>query len=183
MGKVIASNLMSLDGSFAGPNGELDWFVQDEGLDKSARGLLDTVGTILYGRATYELMAGYWPYATGSFADRTNKLPKIVFSNTLEKTPWGEWNNARPIKGNIAEEVAKLKQQAGKDMVIYGSGSVVSTLTQSGLIDEYQILINPVVLGGGKPLFKDIRGRVNLKLLEARTFDSGVVELRYQSTK
>ncbi len=183
MRKVIVSEMVTVDGFFAGPKGELDWFVQDEELDKFAKDLLDSVDTILYGKATYELMAGYWPYATGSFADRTNKLSKIVFSKTLKETPWGEWNNARPIKGNLAKEVAKLKQQPGKDMVIYGSGSIVQALTNLGLIDEYRIIVNPVVLGNGKPLFKDIKGGVNLKLLKTKTFSSGVVVLYYQAQK
>jgi dihydrofolate reductase len=183
MRKIIASEMITVDGFFAGADGELDWFVQDEELNTIALDLLRSVDTILYGRATYEMMAGFWPHATGSFADRTNQLQKIVFSKTLKETPWGEWKNAKPVNGDIAQEVSKLKQHTGKDMVIYGSGSIVQALTNLGLIDEYQLLVHPVVLGGGRPLFQDIKATVHLKLLESKTFHSGIVLLSYQSIK
>jgi dihydrofolate reductase len=136
MRKIIASEMITVDGFFAGEDGELDWFVQDEELNTVALDLLHSVDAILYGKATYEMMAGFWSHATGSFADRTNTLQKIVFSTTLKETLWGEWKNAKPVNGDIAQEVAKLKQQTGKDMVIYGSGSIVQALTNLGLIDE-----------------------------------------------
>jgi dihydrofolate reductase len=106
-----------------------------------------------------------------------NNLPKIVFSKTLQEV---RWNNSRLIKENIAEEISKMKQQPGKDLVIFGSGSIVSTLMQLGLIDEYRIIVNPVVLGNGKPLFKGIKDKQNLKLLKTRVFGSGVVIHYYQ---
>jgi dihydrofolate reductase len=109
----------------SGPHGELDWFVRDEEIDRFANELLDSVDTILYGRATYQMMAGYWPQASGSFAEKTNRLPKLVFTSTLEETPWGEWDNASPVKGLLADEIARLKDEPGGDIVIYGSGSVV----------------------------------------------------------
>ena len=127
-------------------------------------------------------MANYWPSPAAAkddpiIADRMNNLPKIVFSKTLEKV---EWKNSRLVKENIAKEISKLKRQPGKDMVIYGSGSIVSALAQAGLIDEYRIFVNPIVLGSGKPLFKDIKNRLNLKLLNTKTFGNGLVLLCYR---
>jgi dihydrofolate reductase len=106
-----------------------------------------------------------------------NNLPKIVISKTLEKVAW---NNTKLVKGNIADEVAALKQKPGKDIVIYGSGSIVSTLAQRGLIDEYLIFVNPIVLGSGKPLFKGMKDRLNLKLQKTRIFKNGVILLYYR---
>jgi dihydrofolate reductase len=182
MRKVIVSNYMTLDGFFAGPHEELDWFVWDEETAADARELLGSVDTILFGRVTYELMAGYWPTATPPEEDPViieamNSLAKIVFSTTLEKVGW---HNSRLIKENMAAEIAKMKQQSGRDMVIFGSGSIVSALAQLGLIDEYRIFVNPVVLGSGKPLFKGIMERTRLQHLTTRTFRNGVVLLCYQ---
>ncbi len=126
------------------------------------------------------MMAGYWPHATGSFADRTNRLPKLVFSSTLDATPWGDWDNARPVNGPLADEVAKLKNEPGADIVIYGSGSVVRALTQIGAIDEYRLVVNPVVLGAGRPLFGGLAERRNLRLTESLSWPSGCVALTYQ---
>jgi dihydrofolate reductase len=148
--------------------------------------LLSKVDALLFGRVTYQLMADYWPAAATNpstpksdleIADKMNNLPKIVFSKTLQEV---KWNNSRLVKENIAEEISKMKQQPGKDMVIFGSGSIVSTLMQHGLIDEYRIIVNPVVLGNGNPLFKGINGKHNLKLLRTRVFSSGVVILYYE---
>jgi dihydrofolate reductase len=145
-----------------------------------SRELLYSIDTILLGRVTYELMASYWPAATAEDPVITvgmNNLPKIVFSKTLERA---DWKNTRLIKEINKEEVFKMKLQSGKDMVIFGSGSIVSIFAQLGLIDEYRIIVNPVVLGNGKPLFKDIRDRINLKLLKTTTFSSnGNVILYY----
>ena len=186
MRKVILSNLVTLDGFFAGPNGELDWHIVDEEFNQYANDLLSKVDALLFGRVTYQLMADYWPAAATNpstpksdleIADKMNNLPKIVFSKTLQEV---KWNNSRLVKENIAEEISKMKQQPGKDMVIFGSGSIVSTFMQLGLIDEYRILVNPVVLGNGKPLFTGINDKQNLKLLKTRVFSSGVVILYYQ---
>jgi dihydrofolate reductase len=185
MRKIIVSNYVTLDGFFAGPNGEFDWFVWDDETAEYAKGLLKSIDTILFGRVTYELMAGYWPTASPPaedpiIIDAMNNLPKIVFSKTLDKVAW---KNSRLVKGDIAEEISKLKQQPGKDMVIYGSGSIITTLTQLGLIDEYRIFVNPVMLGSGKPLFKGLHDRLKLKLLTTKTFNCGVVLLHYQFRK
>jgi dihydrofolate reductase len=181
MRKIIASLYVSLDGFFAGPNGELDWFAWDEETAKYSKDLLKAIDTIIFGRVTYELMAGYWPTANPAtedpvIIDAMNNVPKIVFSKTLEKVAW---NNAKLAKGNIAEVVAALKQQPGKDVVIYGSGSIIATLTQLGLIDEYLIFVNPIVLGSGKPLFKGLKDRFDLKLQKTQLFKNGVVLLDY----
>ncbi len=185
MRKIIVSNYITLDGFFAGPNGEIDWFVWDDEMAKYSINLMNTVGTILLGRMTYQLFADYWPTPSAAeenplIAPLMNDLPKIVFSRTLESVAW---NNSRLIKENIAEEISKLKQQPGKDMVILGSGSIVSTLARLGLIDEYRLIVNPVILGNGKPLFKGINDRLNLKLLGTKAFSGGNVMLCYQPMK
>jgi dihydrofolate reductase len=178
MRKIIVSNLASLDGFFEGPNKELDWFMVDEEFFEYARDLLRSVDTLLFGRLTYEHMAKHWPYApVDEIADKMNNLPKIVFSKTLDKV---EWNNSRLVKNNIGEEVSKLKQQPGKDMVIFGSADLASYLLRLGLIDEYRIILNPLLIGSGNPLFKGIKERIKLKLTGTRQFGSGVVVLYYQ---
>ena len=190
MRRLVVSNLMSLDGFVAGPKGELDWFVHEGFLKGTeygqyAREMISSVGAILLGRLTYEEFVGYWPAATDNdpvITERMNGLPKIVFSNTLERVEWGKWNNARLVKENSAEEVGRLKEQAGKDLVIYGSADLVSSLMKERLIDEFHIVIQPIVLGSGKPEFKGLNQRYKLKLMEAKPFKSGAVWLRYQPT-
>ena len=179
MRKIIVSEMVTVDGFFAGSNGELDWFIQSEELDAYAMDLLESSDTILYGRKTYEMMAGFWPSAPGNFAARTNKLPKLVFSKTLQETPWGEWNNAKPIPGDLAKEVRRLKQQPGQAIVLYGSGSLVSQLTHMSLINEYRLMVCPVVLGTGRSLFQGA-SKALLTLVETKKFGSDIVLLRYQ---
>ena len=189
MRKVILSINTTLDGFFEGPNKELDWHSVDEEGKEYANDLLSDVDALLFGRVTYQLMADYWPAAATNpstsksdleIADKMNNLTKIVFSKTLQEV---KWNNSRLVKENIAEEISKMKQQSGKDMVIFGSGSIVSTFMQHGLIDEYRIIVNPVVLGNGNPLFKGINGKQNLKLLRTKEFSSGKVILYYEPVK
>lgn len=182
MRKIIVSNYMTSDGFFAGPNGEIDWFVWDKETAQYSKDLANSIDTILFGRATYELMASFWPTPAASaedpiITDYMNNTPKIVFSKTLAVPGW---KNTKVISDIDRDEISKMKQQPGKNMVIYGSGSIVSALTRLGLIDEYQIFVNPIVLGGGKPLFNGIKDRLNLKLLKAKTFNCGVVLLHYQ---
>jgi len=185
MRKVILSMMVSLDGFIEGANKELDWHVWDEEMNRFMGRFFDQIDTILLGRKTYELLVGYWPSASEPtddpvITDRMNNLPKIVFSKTLESVAW----NARLVKENIAEEVRRLKQQPGKDMVIFGGADLASTIMQRNLIDEYQIIINPVVLGSGKPLFQSDsfrdEGKCHLKLLKTTTFHCGNVILYYQ---
>ncbi len=191
MRKVLVFNLVSLDGYFEGPNRDISWHNvtsgsgMDEEFNEYAVEMLNSVDTLIFGRVTYELMASYWPTPDvikndPMVAERMNHLSKIVFSRTLDKV---EWNNTRLAKDNIEEEMKKMKQQPGKDMVILGSGSIVSQFAHLGLIDEYRLMVNPVVLGRGNPLFKDIKDRLYLKLLKTRTFRSGNVLLYYEPTE
>ena len=182
MRKVILSNMVTLDGFFEGPNREIDWHNVDEEFNTFAAEQLNSAGTLLFGRVTYELMTGYWPTPTvitndPVIAGLMNSISKIVFSRTLDKA---EWNNTRLIRDNIGEEIKKLKQQSGKDLIIFGSADLVSSLRQLDLIDEYRIMVNPVVLGKGNLLFKGVKDRFDLKLLKTKTFISGNVLLCYE---
>jgi dihydrofolate reductase len=191
MGRLIVSNMMSLDGFIAGPEGELDWFVHDGFLKGTefgqyARGMMTSADAIILGRLTYEEFAGYWPTATDNdpvITERMNGLPKVVLSRTLDKVGWGRWDNARLVKENVAEEVKRMKQDTTKDIVILGSGTLVSTFTKLGLIDEYQIVLQPIILGKGKPHFKGLDDRYSLKLLTAKPFGTGAVLLYYQPNR
>jgi dihydrofolate reductase len=168
----------SLDGFFEGPSKELDWVVVDAEFIEYANDMLSAADTLLFGRATYQHMAKYWPTAPADeLADKMNNLAKIVFSRTLQKV---DWNNSRLVSNNIQEEISKLKKQPGKDMVILGSATLASSLLQLGLVDEYRIILQPVLLGRGSPLFKDITERIHLKLITAKAFGSGVVLASYQ---
>ena len=162
MRKVILFDMATLDGFFAGPNGEIDWHRVDEEFNEFAIAQLDSADGLLFGRVTYQGMASYWPTDMARTDDpivagKMNTLPKIVFSRTLDKV---EWNNTRLVKGNVEEEISKLKQQPGQDWLLFGSADLASTLTNLGLIDEYRVMVNPVVLGHGKPLFKDIKEKL-----------------------
>jgi dihydrofolate reductase len=178
MRKLIVSNLMSLDGFFEGPNHEFNWFMPDEDFFDYAKDLLRSVDTILFGRKTYEHMAAYWPSApSDEIADKMNSLPKAVVSGTLKKM---DWNNSTLIHGNIADEVRKLKEKPGKDIVIFGSAMLAAFLLQEGLIDEYRVIIAPILLGRGHSLFPNIKQKLDLKLEKTRLLRSGVVVLYYQ---
>ena len=136
---------------------------------------LNTAGGLLFGRVTYELMANYWPTATGEIADFMNVTPKYVFSRTLKQSPW---NNTRMFGADVADTVAGLKRDTPKDIFLFGSADLASHLIPHGLIDEFRIALNPVILGGGTPLFKPGE-RTRLKLLESRPMSTGIVILRY----
>jgi dihydrofolate reductase len=178
MRKVIVSNVASLDGFFETPDKKLDWVVTDAEFFDYAKSMLRAADTLLFGRATYEHMANYWPTAPAEeIAEKMNNLPKLVFSRNLQKV---EWNNSRLAKKNPEEEVSNLKEQPGKDMVVLGSATVASCLLQAGLVDEYRVILQPVLIVKGNPLFKDITERMQLKLISARAFGSGVVLLNYQ---
>jgi dihydrofolate reductase len=187
MRKVVAFMHVSLDGFAAGPGGELDWAIMNEELEPYVDNLLKTVDTALYGRMTYQMMAGYWPTVPGNptstkheidHANWVENVSKVVLSKTLSKV---EWNNTRLIKDNIVEEISSLKEGPGRDIMIFGSPRVVHTLAQLDLVDVYRITINPIVLGAGTPLFKV---PMSLKLVEeAKTFRCGVVALHYQTIK
>ncbi len=169
--------MVSLDGYIEGPNGELDWHVVDEDFNRYVTDMLGSIDAILLGRVTYQFFAQYWPSATNPEARMMNELPKIVFSRTLEKV---EWQNSRLVKEHVAQEISRLKRQPGKDLAIFGSAGLASSLIGLGLVDEYRHFVNPLVLGGGTPLLKDIRGRTAMRLSANKTLSSGVVMLCYQ---
>jgi len=179
--KIIVSNMVSLDGYIAGPDGEIDWFVWDKDLERYRIEMMGTVGTIILGRTTYEMMASYWPTDTVNhpyIKERMNNLPKIVFSKNLKKV---EWNNSTLAEEIDPERIGRMKRMAGKNIVIFGSGSIVSTLSRLGLIDEYHIIVNPVLIGSGISMFRGLRERHELKLLETWQLGSGVAILKYQA--
>ena len=185
MRKVIMFNMVTLDGFFEGPKGpgDIDWHRTDEEFDRFAVDQLDTAGGIIFGRVTYEMMATYWPTPEAirgdpQVAGRMNRLPKYVFSRTHDRA--AEWENSTLLKGDVTAEINRLKQQPGQDLLLFGSADLASTLTRLGLIDEYRVLVNPVVLGRGRPLFQDPPETLNLKLVQSRTFGNGNVLLTYQ---
>jgi dihydrofolate reductase len=174
--------LISLDGYFEGPARDISWHNLDEDFNKFAIDQLNSVDTLLFGKVTYEMMASYWstPAAVSDdpvVAGKMNSLPKIVFSNTLSKV---DWQNTTLIKNNFVEKISKLKQQEGKDLVIFGSSDLAVTFMDHNLIDEFRIMINPLALGGGKPLFQGLKDKYKFKLLGTKTFNSGNVLLYYQ---
>jgi dihydrofolate reductase len=179
MRKVIQHMMVSLDGFIEGQNGESDWqgYPFDDGMHQYFEELLNSVDVLLFGRVAYEGVVAYWPSATTDPQfQRMNDIQKVIFSKTLSKV---KWNNARLVKDNIAEEVSEMKQQPGKNMLLNGA-SIGSTFRQLGLIDEYWLIVRPIVLGSGKPLFKDIKDRSSLRLLNAKTLSMGNVLLCYE---
>ena len=184
MRKVLYSMNVSLDGFVEGPNRELDWSIPDEQLHRFWNDQTRETGTFLYGRRLYELMADFWPTADQDpsapdyvveFAQLWRDTPKVVFSTTLERVEW----NSTLVKGDIADEVTRLKAQPGKDMDV-GGPTLAATFMRLGLIDEYRLVVHPVVLGAGTPFFPPLDERVGLRLVETHTFGSGFVYLRYQ---
>jgi dihydrofolate reductase len=177
--------MVTLDGFFEGPNQDISWHNVDEEFNQFAIDQLNEIGTLLFGRITYELMASYWPTELAisddpQVAGLMNRMPKVVFSKTLNAA---EWTNTGLIKENIAEEVLKLKKQPGKEIAIFGSSNLAVSLAEHGLIDEYRMIVNPVFLGEGTALLKGIKEKLNLKLVSTRTFKSGNVLLIYAPEK
>ncbi len=183
---------MTLDGYSTGPNGEMDYLppFNDEkmwsDLHEEMWKNLDSADTIVLGRKTYQIWEKYWPAAVTNpkssesdkkFSKYAEETQKIVISSSLDKV---DWKNTTLIRGNIADEVQKLKQQTGKNIVVAGGATVAQTLAKLGLIDEYLIIVHPVILGNGKLLLKDLSTRQKLKLMSTKTFNSGAVELAYQ---
>jgi dihydrofolate reductase len=194
MRKVILSMMVSLDGMTARADGDLSWFLSDEAFETEMLAVLRSVDAMLFGRISYELLADYWPTAGTrtsadapggftseerelEFAQLMNSIPKIVFSRTLTQAEWGP---ARLIRGNVADEIATMKAQPGKDVVLFAGADLASHFMKLDLVDEYRLMVHPIVLGRGIPLFKDAGAERALKLREARTFPSGVVLLRYE---
>jgi dihydrofolate reductase len=183
MRKLIYSMTVSLDGFIAGPGGEIDWSAPDEELHRFHNRQTQELGGHLLGRRLYEVMV-YWETADQKpsspdyvleFARIWKALPKIVFSKTLKRVE----GNARLVRGGVAEEVAVLKRQPGKDLSVGGAG-LAAACAKLGLIDEYRLFVRPVVLGGGTPYFPALEDRINLELVETRTFGGRVIYLRYR---
>jgi dihydrofolate reductase len=187
MRSVILQEWVTLDGFAAGPGGSVDFVPASTGGDHSfgreQSAFIDTIDTILLGSTTYRMFAGVWPNVTEGdekpFADKLNGTPKIVFSRTLDRAPWGSWDEARIARRPAADEVVALKQQPGKSMVVWGSLSLAQSLIDAGLIDEYRLVVCPRVLGRGRPLFQNTSPSMEMRLLEAKTFDRGAVSLKY----
>jgi dihydrofolate reductase len=177
MARLIMWNLMTLDGFVEGPNRDISWHddVWGEELERLSIEQLKEAGGLLFGRITYELMAGYWPNATGEVADFMNAVPKYVFSRTVKKS---NWNNTQLFGDDVPGTVARLKRDSAKDIFLFGSADLAATLIPRGLIDEFRIALNPVILGGGTPLFKPGE-KVKLKLVDSRPLSTGAVLLRY----
>jgi dihydrofolate reductase len=184
MRKVHVFNNVSIDGYFTDAHGDMSWAHRhdEEWNAFTSSNASGGDGALLFGRRTYEMMASFWPTRQAAemlpaVAEGMNRMPKIVFSRTLDTV---SWQNTTLIKGDLVTEMTRLKQQPGPDMVILGSGSIVSQLAQARLIDAFQIVINPIVLGKGRTLFETVDRRVDLKLTNTRTFGNGNVVLWYE---
>ncbi len=178
----------SLDGFVAGLKGELDWAKIDDEMFDFVATMTDTADTALYGRVTYEMMQSYWPNAgkepNASKHDKEhsawyNKVSKIVLSKTMSEEGL---DNTTVINGQLADNINKIKKQDGKNILIFGSPRASQSLLNEGLIDEFWLFVNPIILGQGMPLFKDITGTTKLKLVESRTFACGVIALHYEKS-
>ncbi len=183
MPKLVVYNAVSLDGYFTDTNGDMSWAHKRDPewqafVSENASG----GGQLLFGRVTYDLMASFWPTPLAAqsnpiVVERMNSLRKFVLSKTLEKV---SWNNTTLLKGDLTTEVRKLKQQPGPNIVIMGSGSIVAQLADAGLIDEYQIVLNPLVVGNGRTLFEGVKNKLPMRLAKSRAFGNGNVVLFYE---
>lgn len=190
MRRIVMFNQVTVDGCFAGPDDGLDWVIRTPELDRSAAEAMPSADTLFLGRRTYQMFASFWPHALEmgaphggemsaehrSMARWLNDATKIVFSRTLNDA---SWRGSRILHEIDPREIAAMKAEPGKDIMVLGSGSIVSQLTEHGLIDEYQFAINPVFIGRGRRLLEDVRERVKLEMIDARTYPSGTVLLRY----
>jgi len=188
MGKIGVFNFVSVDGYFAGPNGEIDWFKElrpDDAFDRYTRESSQSGGALMFGRTTYEMMKSYWPTEAAikddpRTAEVLNNSPKIVFSKTLKNEEDGPvWKDVRLFRDIRPDVILELKQGAGKGITILGSGSIVRQLTDLGLIEDYTLVQVPIIIGSGLSMFKNAK-RTNLVLMETRSFGNGAVLLRYQ---
>jgi dihydrofolate reductase len=179
MRRVVLQMGVTLDGYVAGPGGEGDWGLPPEHPDVRAWKVasLTRAGTHIMGRVTYEQMAGYWPNETGDYAEFMNTLPKVVFSKTL---PAAGWPGSRVARGDLTAEITALKSESGGEIMAHGGAAFVQALSRLGLIDEYRLVILPVALGRGLPLFKDLAKPLRVDLAEAKTFPDGTAIHVYQ---
>ena len=184
MQTLIVFNNISLDGYFTDRDGRMNWAhnpVPDKDWDAFVAGNAGGGGTLVFGRVTYELMASYWPTPAAArndpvMAGRMNAHSKIVFSRTLREAAWA---NTRLVKGDLAEEIRRLKSNDGPGLAILGSGSIVAQLARENLIDEYQIVVTPVALGSGRTMFEGIQKPIGMKLTKSRMFANGNAVLTY----
>lgn len=185
MRKLVLFMHLSLDGFAATPNHELDFLTYNEELQQYADEVVKTVGSPVYGRTTYQLMESYWPTVLNKpdagrhaieHARWVENVPKIVISTTLTEA---NWNNTRLIKNNVYEEVQRLKSESGKDLVVFGSPGLATSLMNLGLIDEYKLTVHPIILGSGLSVFTNNTVKSTLILLDSKTLKSGVVTLHY----
>jgi dihydrofolate reductase len=182
MRKLSAFIFTTLNGFYQGSKEDISWHIHGAEEHEYAVKSLKAGNTLLFGRVTYQMMASYWPMPIALkndpiIAQGMNKAEKIVFSRTLKKAGW---NNTRLVKNNIVEEVKKLKEMSGNNMTLLGSGSILTQFAEQDLIDEYQIMVDPVATGNGTTIFEGIKHKLNLKLTTTRIFKSGVVLLSYQ---
>ncbi len=186
MRRLILEEWTSLDGYAEDKNGKLDFFPpnnKNKYSDDDQLKFLESIDAIFLGRKTYELFVDFWPTATTdveAIADKLNSIPKFVFSNTLQKAPWGKWPEAQVIKGNATEEIKKIKSQPGKNIVLWGSLTLAQSLIRENLIDEYHIQLCPTLTGGGRTFFPVLDKYTNLKLREVRQYNTGVMYLHYE---
>ncbi len=181
MRRVIVEMSISLDAFVAPAKGAPDHrsLSEDPALKQIKLEWLRQAGTHAMGRVTYNEMAAHWPTSTDEYAAAMNDLPKVVFSKTLESA---DWNDSRVARGDLGEEISALRREAGGDIVAWGGASLVQALSRQGLVDEYRLVINPVALGSGLPLFKDLSAPITLQLVQARTFSNGAALHVYQPT-
>jgi len=183
MAKVVVFNMVTLDGYICDPKGDMGWaHVHDDEWLKFVEGNAKGHAVLVFGRVTYQMMASYWPTPLAAkndplVAERMNSYQKIVFSRTLREA---SWVNTRLVKDGVPAEVRKLKKESDKDLVIFGSASIVSQLTQEKLIDEYQVVVFPLILGSGKSMFDGVKDRLRLRLTGTRAFKNGNVVLYYE---
>ncbi len=186
MRKLVSFMHVSLDGFVAGPKGEMDWIIVDEEIFDYAGYRTNEADTALYGRVTYEMMEGYWPTAAEQpnatkhdieHASWYKKVEKVILSRTMKGKKLA---NTKIISDNISSEITQLKQALGEEIIVFGSPSASHFLMREDLIDDFWIFVNPVLLGQGIPLFKDIKQRTKLQLIKSHAFSSGVVCLHYE---
>jgi dihydrofolate reductase len=179
MRKIILDLAVTLDGFIEGPNGEIDWCIMDDDLGFDT--FLETIDTIFYGRVSYDMWGNFQPDQTTSATEKSlweavHSKQKFVFSRTEQTN-----SSATFITSDIPEKVAEIKKQSGKDIWLYGGAKLITTFINLGLIDNYRLSVHPTVLGSGKPLFENLKERLNLQLTDTKVFKSGVVQLIYET--
>ena len=178
--------MISIDGFYAGPNGDLSGFRIDSGLFSPMAAIFERTDTILLGRQTYQFFESYWPNQTRETdpaANYMNNSLKVVVSNSLEKAPWGERKGAEIISGNVAAGIKRLKDGPGKDIVVFGSGELIGALSKADLVDEYRFIVNPVILGKGQQMFGELAEKQPLKLISITTLNTGIVFMDYERVR